>query len=235
MLLWWTNATTLVRSLMSPSASAAARSSRPSSVSAEPAQRGPGPLARELPRHQVGVVLHLRDDDLVARPQPLADGAGQQVQPLGDVLGEDDLARVGGAEEGRHLLAGTLVERGRFLGEGVNPAVNIGVVTLVVVALGVQHGQRLLAGRRAVEVDQRHAVVDPSGAGRIGKSARTFSTSYGQSVTAASGAAARSCSCRFRHPVSRVTLVLRASAASSAPPESTMRPPAMTWTKSGVM
>ena len=60
---------------------------------AEPAQRRPGPLARQLPRHQVGVVLHLGDDDLVAGSQALADRAGEQVQPLGDVLGEDDLAR----------------------------------------------------------------------------------------------------------------------------------------------
>ena len=32
----------------------------------EPAQRGAGAAAELLPRHQVGVVLHLGDDDLVA-------------------------------------------------------------------------------------------------------------------------------------------------------------------------
>ena len=37
---------------------------------AEPAQRGPGALAKQLPRHEIGVMLHLGHDDLVTGPEP---------------------------------------------------------------------------------------------------------------------------------------------------------------------
>ena len=50
------------------------------------------PLAQEMPRHDVGVVLHDREHDLVALLQPLAaEGIGDQVDRLGGVAGEDDL------------------------------------------------------------------------------------------------------------------------------------------------
>ena len=50
-------------------------------------------LADQLPRHDVGVVLHRRDQHLVARLQ-LRPGErlGHEVDPLGRVAGEDDLA-----------------------------------------------------------------------------------------------------------------------------------------------
>jgi len=104
------------------------------------------------------VVLHLRDDDLVTRAE--WQHVRHQVECLGGVLREHDLARVGRTDEGRDLHPGALVQRGRFLGEGVNAPVHIGVVPLVVVALRVQHPQRLLRRGGAVEVDQRHAGAD---------------------------------------------------------------------------
>jgi hypothetical protein len=64
---------------------------------AEPAQLRAGPLAEHLPRHDVGVVFHLGDDDLIALPDPqrsaggVAERVGDQVDALGDVLGEHDL------------------------------------------------------------------------------------------------------------------------------------------------
>ena len=79
----------------------------------------PRSLARQLPWHEVGVVP-ISVTTTSSPGQPLADRAGEQVQSLRDVLGEDDLARIGGAEEGRDLLASPLVQRGRFLGESVN-------------------------------------------------------------------------------------------------------------------
>ena len=64
----------------------------------EPAQRRAGALAEHLPRHEVGVVLHLGDDDLVARAEReprardgVAEGVGDEVVGLGGVLGEHDL------------------------------------------------------------------------------------------------------------------------------------------------
>ena len=55
----------------------------------EPAQGGAGPLREELPGHDVGVVLHHRDDDLVTGLQPRTQRVRAQVERLGGVLGED--------------------------------------------------------------------------------------------------------------------------------------------------
>ena len=51
-------------------------------VDRDPAERGPGSLGQKLPRHEVGVVLHLGDDDLVARtdPEPLRRREGGRVR-----------------------------------------------------------------------------------------------------------------------------------------------------------
>ncbi len=143
----------------------------------DPAQGRPGPLAQHLPGHQVGMVLHLGDDDLVARTEtePLRLGAGgggiahrvgDEVQRLGGVLGEDDLVTPGRADEGGDPVASGLVQRGRLLGQHVDAAVDVGVVQLVVVPLGVEDGRGLLRAGRAVEVDQRPAVVDTPGQDR---------------------------------------------------------------------
>ncbi len=139
---------------------------------ADPAQRRPGPPAQHLPRHQVGVVLHLGDGYLVAGPEPeplrlrarrrrVAHRVGDEVQRLGGVLGEDDLVTPGGANERRELVPGVLVQRGGLLGKRVDAAVDVGVVQLVVVPLGVEDAGGLLRARRAVEVDQRPVVVHP--------------------------------------------------------------------------
>ena len=66
---------------------------------AEPAQRRAGALREQLPRHDVGVVLHLGDHDLVAGPEArtagrragCAEGVRHQVDRLGGVLGEHHL------------------------------------------------------------------------------------------------------------------------------------------------
>ena len=59
------------------------------------------PLGGEhLPRHDVGVVLHLGADHDVARAQVgPAPGVGHQVDALGGVLGEHHLGGGGGTDE----------------------------------------------------------------------------------------------------------------------------------------
>ena len=104
----------------------------------EPPQRRAGALGDQLPRHDVGVVLHLGDDDLVARAETAAgtgprDDVGDEVERLGGVLGEHHLGAVGGVDERGHLVAGALVERGGLLGQDVDAAVHVGVVPRVVV------------------------------------------------------------------------------------------------------
>ncbi len=57
-------------------------------------------LAQEMPRHDVGVVLHDREHDLVAGLDALAaERIGDEVDRLGGVAGEDDLFLAPGIEE----------------------------------------------------------------------------------------------------------------------------------------
>ena len=132
-------------------------------------------LDEELPRDEVGVVLHLGQDDRVAAGDvAAAPRVRDEVDRLGRVAGEDDLVAVGRVDEAGDLDAGRLVLGRRLLADRVDPAMDVGVVLAVVVGDGVDDDARLLAARRRVEVDQRMAVDLPargSGsrpAGRVG-------------------------------------------------------------------
>src|SRR5258708_12039955 len=63
-------------------------------------------------------------------------------------------------DEALHLAAGPFVGLGGALGQQMHSAVHVRVVLQVVVGDRVDHCARLLAGRRAVEVDERLA-ADP--------------------------------------------------------------------------
>ena len=90
-------------------------------------------LDEELPRDEVGVVLHLGQHDRVAAVDvPPAPRVGDEVDRLGRVAGEDDLVAVRGVDEARDLIAGRLVGRGRLLADRVDAAVDVGVVLAVV-------------------------------------------------------------------------------------------------------
>ena len=67
-------------------------------------------LAEDLPRHDVRVMLHLGDDDLVAGADVRAAvGLGDEVDGLGRAADEDDLLRVGRVEEPPDRFARRLV------------------------------------------------------------------------------------------------------------------------------
>ena len=113
-------------------------------------------LDEELPRDEVGVVLHLGQDDRVAAVDVApAPRVGDEVDRLGRVAGEDDLVAVRGVDEPGDLGARLLVLGRRLLADGVDAAMDVGVVLAVVVSDGVDDDARLLARRRRVEVDQR--------------------------------------------------------------------------------
>ena len=112
-------------------------------------------LGQHLPGDEVGVVLQLGQDDGVGAPDvAAAPGVGDQVDRLGGVAGEDDLARARRADEVGDLRAGRLVGRGRLLGDGVDAAVDVGRIAAVVVVDRVDHLPRLLAGGGRVEVGE---------------------------------------------------------------------------------
>ena len=112
-------------------------------------------LDQDLPRDEVGVMLHLGQDDGVAAVDvPAAPRVGHQVDRLGRVAGEHDLAAIGGVDEARDLGPRRLVGGRRLLADGVDAAMDVGVVLAVVVGHRVDDDVRLLAARRGVEVDQ---------------------------------------------------------------------------------
>ena len=58
------------------------------------AEPGAGAFGEELPRDEVGVVLHLGEQDHVAGPEEFsAPGVRDEVDALGGAAGEDDLVR----------------------------------------------------------------------------------------------------------------------------------------------
>ena len=92
--------------------------------------------AELLPRHDVGVVLEVGDDDLVAladvAPSP---GLRHEVDRFGRAAdAEDDLFADGALMKRAHLLARRLVGIGRARGERVRGAMDVGVLVLVEVA-----------------------------------------------------------------------------------------------------
>ncbi len=116
-------------------------------------------LGDVLPGDEVRVMLELADDDEVARPEPdEAPGVRDEVDPLGGVADEDDLARRGRVHERAHLLARQLQPLGRALGELVHAAVHVRVRRLVELRHRVEHLARLLRARSRVEERERLAV-----------------------------------------------------------------------------
>ena len=116
-------------------------------------------LAQEMPRHDVGMVLHDREHDLVAGLDALApERIGDEVDRLGGVAGEDDLLGPRRVEERPHLLARALVAFGRRIGEVMQAAMHVGVFRRIGLLDAVEHRLRLLRRRGVVEIDQRLAI-----------------------------------------------------------------------------
>ena len=110
-------------------------------------QRRAAVLAGQLPRHDVRVVLHFGNDDLVARVQVGApEGGRHQIDGLGRAAREDDLLCRGRVDVLPHRLARLLELVGSQLAETVHAAMDVAVDAPVVVAQRVNHHLRLLRG-----------------------------------------------------------------------------------------
>ena len=101
------------------------------------------------------MMLEDADQHLVAgfeerRPPALS----HEVDRLGGVAHEDDLARIGGIEKTPHLFAGFFEQLGRAGAQTVHSAVHIGVVRAVVVGDAIDHRARLLGAGARVEKHQ---------------------------------------------------------------------------------
>ena len=128
-------------------------------VDRRPFDDGAVTLPEEMPGHDVGMVLHDREHDLVAGLDVrLAPGRRHEVDRLGGVAGEDDLFGAPGVEKLRHLCAAAFIGFGRRIGEVMQPAMHVGVFGLVGFGHAVEHGSRLLRRGGVVEIDQLLAI-----------------------------------------------------------------------------
>ena len=116
-------------------------------------------FAEEMPRHDVGMVLHDREDDLVAGLDALAaERIGDEVDRLGGIAGEDDLFLAPGIEKCRHFFARAFVGFGRLVGEIMQAAMHVGVLRRVGLVDAIEHRLRLLRRGGVVEIDKRLAI-----------------------------------------------------------------------------
>ena len=120
------------------------------------AERRAGDGGGHLPRDDVGVMLHVGEQHLVALMEELPPPAlCDQVHGFGGAAGEHDVLGTGRAEEPREVRARALEQLGRLLAQHVEATMGVRVVVRVEVGLRVDHLLRLLGRRGAVQVDHR--------------------------------------------------------------------------------
>ena len=120
-------------------------------------QRHAFALTDKLPGHDVAVMFHHGDDNLIAVLEHLAKGRCHEVDALGSATGEDDLLNAAGIDKGTHLLARELHQVGGLLRQGVHATVHVGLVVVVHLVDGLHHGARRLGRGRIVQIDERAA------------------------------------------------------------------------------
>ena len=122
-------------------------------------ERGTGGPGGLLPRHEVGMVLHPGGEHDVAGLQVrMTPAPGDDVDALGRAAGENDFRGIRGVDELGDAGAGALVAVGRAHRKRMQAAVDVAVVTLVIVDQGVDDAARFLRGGAVVKVDERLAV-----------------------------------------------------------------------------
>ena len=179
----------------------------------DPAQLD-APLGHEhVPRHDVGVMLHVGEHDHIAGFEVGAPpGLHDEIERLGGVTGEDDLGGGGSVDERTHLLAGGLELVRGLLGDEVDATMHIGVDRAVVGVHRVEHGGRLLRGGGRIEIDDGSVVDRASEKGEVGPDGGHVEGSGQRHASYPSFSRRR---------------------ASSGPPDSMMRPSTSTCTNSG--
>ena len=113
----------------------------------------------QLPRHDVAVVLHYRDNHLVALGhEGLAERRRYKIDALCCATCEDYLLYLWSIDKLAHFLASRLVQVGGTLRQIVYATVNVGVGIEIFVAHCVEHTEGFLRGGGVVEIDKRTVV-----------------------------------------------------------------------------
>jgi hypothetical protein len=96
-------------------------------------------------------MLHLGDDNLVARvDEGLAPTAGDEVDGFSRAAREDDFGGFASINELRDARPRRLIHLGRLRARSMSPTMHIRVLVRPEVAHCLNHGVRLLRGRRVV-------------------------------------------------------------------------------------
>src|SRR6185312_14979142 len=112
-------------------------------------------IAQDLPGHDVGVMLQLSDEHLVAGfEESAAPAIDDEIDRLGRAAHEDDFAGIARVEEAPHGFARILIELARLGAQPINAAMYIGIIGAIELAHPIDHRGRLLRARCAVEEDE---------------------------------------------------------------------------------
>lgn len=113
----------------------------------------------QLPRNDVGMMLHFGDDDFVARGDVrLSKRKCKGVDRLGAALGEHNFGARLGIDEMHHLLTRLFVNLGRLFAKVMHAAMDVAIISGVESDDGIQHALRLLRRGGVVEIDERMTV-----------------------------------------------------------------------------
>ena len=120
-------------------------------------QDGACAFAQHLPGNEIGMVFGSGYDDFVSRFDHAGSGDGirRQVDAHRTAGGEQDFRRFRRVDEPRHRFPRFFMRFRRELAQVVGAAVHIGILRIVVVTDGVQHGQRFLRSGRIIQVNER--------------------------------------------------------------------------------
>ena len=116
-------------------------------------------FAEHLPGHDVGVMLHRGDDDLVAGADELASIAvHHEIDSFGRAAHKDALTHVTRVDEAFHFFTRAFVGGGRFLAQVMNAAMDVRVLLFEINAAAIDDYLRHLRRGGVVEIDQRFAI-----------------------------------------------------------------------------
>ena len=112
---------------------------------AEPANDRPGSLGELLPWHDIRVMLHLRKEYLIARPQiRIAPTAGYQVDRSGRARSENHLLRRVGLDPTGEHFSRLLHGLGGLGGQLMTAAMHVGIMRAIHAIHGIEDRRRAL-------------------------------------------------------------------------------------------
>ena len=114
-----------------------------------------GALRQKLPRHQIAVMLHHREQHLIAFAEGgITPAARHKIDRFTGVSREDNLTGAMGTNKGSCCGSSRFKRLGGPGAELMGTTMHIGVIAAVITLHRIDHLLRLLTGRSVVEIDQ---------------------------------------------------------------------------------